>query len=98
MPLDGQVRGVASREQVRMMTSTLLSRRPDDVLATNSHAARPGAGAGFVLRRALIYGFGMIGANTLGALVTFLYAGIVIPPLPGHGNDNAQTRLSLWSS
>jgi adenylate cyclase len=77
------------------VTSSLLSHRPDDVLQTSPRDTHPGAGPGFVLRRALIYGFGMVGANTLGALVTFLYATIVIPPLPGHGDDNEQTRLSL---
>lgn len=56
---------------------------------------RPGAGRDFVLRQGLIYTAGMIAANTFGAIVTFVYAAVVIPPIPGPGGPTAQMRLNL---
>src|SRR4051812_28183313 len=37
----------------------------------------------------------MVTANALGALVTFVYAVTVIPPVPGRGAVHAQNRLNL---
>lgn len=56
---------------------------------------RPGVGRPFVIRQGLIYAAGMVAANTLGAIVTFVYAAEVIPRVPGSGGMAAQTRLNL---
>ncbi len=56
---------------------------------------RPGAGLGFLLRRGALYTAGMVGANTVGAIVTFVYAATVVPRLPGPGGPGAQIRFNL---
>jgi adenylate cyclase len=53
----------------------------------------PEAGRGFVLRHGLPYGVGMVSANALGALVTFVYAVVIIAPGPER-QAHGQLRLN----
>lgn len=63
--------------------------------ASGAAQAAAGPGRGFVFRRGLLYTGGMVAANTVGAVLTFVYAATVIPAVPGPGGVHAQTRRNL---
>src|SRR4051812_2554816 len=85
-------RGKLARLLFHGITSERPARSPR---ARPDGSTRPGAGRGFVLRRGALYTAGMVGANTAGAIVTFVYAAVVVPRVPGPGGPSAQVRLNL---
>jgi adenylate cyclase len=84
---------------VSLNRSELLALRTDPGIsqasARRSDPRNHHADRGFVVRTGLRFTAGMLAANALGALVTFVYAITVIRPPPGMHGVYAQTRLNL---
>ncbi|HSP38769.1 MAG TPA: adenylate/guanylate cyclase domain-containing protein [Frankiaceae bacterium] len=66
-----------------------------DVRPLCAEGAGPGAGRSFVIRHGLVYTAGMLAANALGGVVTFVYAAEVVPRVGLAGDVPAQIRLNL---